>query len=97
MNISIKDALAGRQFPDAGAVIFDMMNSNNNQEDVYVWDMAEVSDLPSVFLNMCLGRLVKEKGVDFVKNRLRFVNINKSQALRILDYVNKISVSASDR
>lgn len=91
MTIVIKDALDGRNYPDAGAYIYDLMKANIDSADSYVWDMADISELPSMFLNMCLGKFIKEKGADFVKSRIRFKNINKSQAYRIVDYVNKIS------
>jgi hypothetical protein len=91
MIIVIKDALVCRTFPDAGAYIYDQMMANIDTTDSYIWDMAEVSELPSMFLNMCLGKFIKEKGGDFVKSRVRFRNINKSQAYRIVDYVKKMS------
>ena len=53
MIIIIKDALVGRTFPDAGAYIYDQMMANIDATDSYIWDMAEVSELPSMFLNMC--------------------------------------------
>lgn len=93
MTIVIKDALGGRTFPDAGAYIYDLMLANIDSTDSYVWDMVDVSELPSMFLNMCLGKFIKEKGPDFVKSRVRFKNINKSQAYRIVDYVNKLSAA----
>lgn len=91
MTIVIKDALVGRTFPDAGAYIYDLMMASIDSTDSFVWDMVDVSELPSMFLNMCLGKFIKERGVEFVKGRIRFKNINKSQAYRIVDYVNKIS------
>lgn len=93
MTIVIKDALGGRTFPDAGAYIYDLMMANIDSTDSYVWDMADVTELPSMFLNMCLGKIIKEKGVNFVKSRVSFKNINKSQAYRIVDYVNKLSTA----
>lgn len=93
MTIAIKDALNGRAFPDAGAYLYDTMMSNIDTHDKFIWDLTGVSELPSMFLNMCLGKLVKEKGAAFVKNKISFANITKAQAHRIVDYVNKISTA----
>ena len=91
MIIVIKDALSGRNFPDAGDYVYNQMLPGVDTDDACVWDMRDVSELPSMFLNMSLGRFVKDRGADFVKKKVRFKNINKSQALRIVEYVEKIS------
>ena len=91
MIIVIKDALNGRNFPDAGDYVYTQMLPGMDTDDACVWDMQDVSELPSMFLNMSLGRFVKDRGADFVKKKVRFKNINKSQALRIVEYVEKIS------
>lgn len=91
MIIVIKDALSGRNFPDAGDYVYNQMLPGVDTDDACVWDMQDVSELPSMFLNMSLGRFVKDRGADFVKKKVRFKNINKSQALRIVEYVEKIS------
>ena len=93
MTITIKDALNGRAFPDAGAYLYDTMMSNIDTQDKFIWDLSGVSELPSMFLNMCLAKLVKERGAEFVKSRISFANITKAQAHRIVDYVNKISAA----
>ncbi len=91
MIIVIKDALGGRNFPDAGDYVYNLMLPGFDTDDACIWDMQEVSELPSMFLNMSLGRFIKERGADVVKKKVRFKNINKSQAQRIVEYVEKIS------
>ena len=91
MIIVIKDALNGRNFPDAGDYVYNLMLPGVDTDDACVWDMQDVSELPSMFLNMSLGRFFKDRGADFVKKKVRFKNINKSQAFRIVEYVEKIS------
>ena len=93
MTIIIKDILNGRAFPEAGAFLYEMMVNNIDTTDKFIWDLSGVSELPSMFLNMCLGKFVKEKGADFVKGKISFTNITKAQALRIVDYVSKISAN----
>lgn len=91
MIIVIKDALGGRNFPDAGDYVYNLMLPGFDTDDACIWDMQEVSELPSMFLNMSLGRFIKDRGADVVKKKVRFKNINKSQAQRIVEYVEKIS------
>ena len=91
MIIAIKEALDGRNFPDAGDYVYNLMIPSVDTDDTWIWDMQEVNELPSMFLNMSLGRFVKDRGADFVRKKVRFKNINKSQALRIVEYVEKIS------
>lgn len=91
MIIVIKDALNGRNFPDAGDFVYNLMLPGVDTDDQCIWDMHDVSELPSMFLNMSLGRFIKERGADFVKSKVRFKNINKSQAHRIVEYIEKIS------
>lgn len=91
MIIVIKDALDGRNFPDAGDFVYNLMLPIVDTDDQCIWDMLDVSELPSMFLNMSLGRFIEDRGADFVKSKVRFKNINKSQALRIVEYVEKIS------
>lgn len=91
MIIVIKKSLVGRNFPDAGDYVYNLMMPYIDTDDTCIWDMCEVSELPSMFLNMSLGRLVKDKGAEFVKRKIRFKNISKSQAQRIVEYVEKIS------
>lgn len=50
-----------------------------------------MSDLPSLFFNLCLKRFVDDRGVEFMKSRVRFKNISKSQAVWLVDYLNKVS------
>ena len=49
-----------------------------------------MSDLPSLFFNMCLKRFVDDRGAEFVKSRVRFKNISRSQAVRVVDYLEKV-------
>ena len=40
---------------------------------------------------MCLKRFVDDRGAEFVKSRVRFKNISKSQAARVVDYVETVA------
>lgn len=91
MRIVIKDILNGRNYPDAGVCLYDIMMNNIDSTDKFVWDLSGVSELPSMFLNVSMGRLIKEKGESFVKSHISFANITKSQIDRIIKYVEIMS------
>lgn len=91
MIIVIKEALEGRSFPEAGDYVYNLMLPFADTDEEFVLDLQGVSDLPSLFFNMCLKRLADDRGVEFVKSRVRFKNISKSQAAWLVDYVEKVS------
>ena len=91
MEIMIKDALDGRSFPEAGDYVYNLMLPYADTDEVFVLDLQGVSDLPSLFFNMCLKRFVEDCGAEFVKGRVRFKNISRSQAARVVDYVETVS------
>ncbi len=60
--------------------------SNNNKLSV---NMDGVTSLPSVFLNISLGRIIDEEGKDKLKQYVGFVRITKQQAIRLSDYLQR--------
>ena len=75
--------MQGRDYPTAGEALYHTMVTHLNDEDRVVLDMDGVLLLPSMFLNVSIGRLANEKGVDFVKNKISFSHIKASDAQRI--------------
>ena len=91
MIIVIKDALDVRSFPEAGDYVYNLMLPFAGTDEEFVLDLQGVSDLPSLFLIMCLKRFVDDRGAEFVKSRVRFKNISKRQAAWLVDYLEKVS------
>lgn len=60
--------------------------SNNDKLSV---NMDGVTSLPSVFLNISLGRIIDEEGKDKLKQYVGFVRITKQQAIRLSDYLQR--------
>lgn len=60
--------------------------SNNDKLSV---NMDGVTSLPSVFLNISLGRIIDEEGKDKLKQYVGFVKITKQQAIRLSDYLQR--------
>lgn len=93
MNILLREVLKGRTYPEAGDYMYGLIIKTLDSEVKYIWDFALVSEVPSLFLNMCLGRLIRERGADFVKSKISFKNITRSQTNRIIKYVEIMSQS----
>ena len=85
-RIFVKDTLK-KGFPDAGRVLYDEIMSRAESADRIIIDFDGVHCVATQYLTTSIGRLIKEKGVDFVKSRLTFANILVSQADRIRKYV----------
>lgn len=60
--------------------------SNNDKLSV---NMDGVTSLPSIFLNISLGRIIDEEGKDKLKQYVGFVRITKQQAIRLSDYLQR--------
>lgn len=89
-TISINSLLIDNDYPTAGSILYDQIIANYDCEDHFNLDLKDVEMLPSMFLNTSLGKLINEKGKTSLK-KIRFINLTKTQADRIKDYVNKIS------
>ena len=79
---------------DAGTEFYGQIVSALSVEDRVVVDMTDVSSLPSVFLNVSIGRLIDEMGLETLKQRVSFVMITKQQALRLTEYISKYAGKA---
>ena len=91
ISISVFPIIRDNDYPTAGNVVYGMIMKNIDSVDVIDLDMKDVTLIPSMFLNTSLGRIIKEKGVSFLKNRITFSNIKVSDANRIKEYVGRYS------
>lgn len=88
-SILISSIIDGRSYPDAGCMLYDSILSGVESSDKVTLDFTGVSSVPSMFLNVSFGRLISEKGVAFIKEKISFCNITVSQVQRIKEYVNR--------
>jgi len=94
-TIVLKDIMNSTALlPEAGALFYSKIVNGLGESDKVIVDMSDVTALPSVFLNVSIGRLIDEWGVDKLKNNLVFTMITKQQAIRLRDYIAKYGVSA---
>lgn len=90
-TIKISDLLVGRNYPDAGRVLYDLMVENKDKYEKIILDMDGVSSLPSMFLNTSIGKMIEDFGTDSVR-MLSFRKITRLQAERIKEYVNRYKI-----
>ncbi len=81
--------MQGKTYPDAGMELFDMLQRIINEEQKIVLDMEGVLSLPSMFLNVSIGRIIEEYGVDVLKQKISFSHIRATEAARLQNYVNR--------
>lgn len=89
-TISLQSILnSGLSLPEAGSNLYDIIDGHTKDNEKVVIDMTDVTSLSSVFLNTSIGRVIDEKGIDFLKSNISFVKITKQQAERLTDYLSK--------
>lgn len=87
MKIAVYYLMLNNDYPTAGALLYQKIVGSEDECDKIVLDMDGVSLLPSMFLNPSLGRLIKEKGLPYLKDKISFVNIKASDSRRLKEYV----------
>ena len=77
-------------YPDAGFALYQQLVDKIENEDKIILNLKNVDILPSMFLNMSIGKIIEDFGVDKLK-KIIFAEITQIQAERIRDYVNRFS------
>ena len=86
--VNVRDILISHaNLPDAGAKFYKIIVCAISTGDKVVADMDGVSSLPSIFLNVSLGKIIDEYDMDTLKQHVSFSNITRSQAERLKDYL----------
>ena len=88
-TINLKDIMANQSLPDAGSRLLDIMISKLTTGENIILDLDGVPSLPSIFLNMSIGKFIEEKGVGLLKQKVSFTQITKGQAERLQEYIRK--------
>lgn len=81
--------MSAKNLPDAGQVLYNAVNDAISTDQKVVVDMSDVSSLPSIFLNVSVGRIIEESGKEKLRNHVVFIHITKKQATRLKDYFNR--------
>jgi hypothetical protein len=89
-TIDLKQILTNHSYPDAGSLLYQQLSDKIENEDKIILNLKNVDMLPSMFLNMSIGKIIEDFGVDKLK-KITFAEITQLQAERIRDYVTRFS------
>ena len=73
--------------PDAGVELYKIIVCTISSDDKIVANMEGVTSLPSIFLNVSLGKIIDDYDIETLKKHISFSNITRSQAERLKDYL----------
>ncbi len=88
-TIVIKPIMDGRDYPTAGKVLYRLIQDKVGQTDKIVLDLTGVTMLPSMFMNVSIGKFIEDYGMDRLKSILAFRNITRVQANRLREYLDR--------
>ena len=88
-RISVSTIFQGRNYPDAGDVLYCVLNDNLDKQDRIILDFKDVTLVPSMFLNTSLGKIIGERGAGIIRQKIAFSNISASQIAHIREYVQR--------
>lgn len=86
-TVLLKNILENKNYPDAGEFIFMDIKDSIIANDKVIIDMSDVLSVPTMFLNMSIGAVIDEFGIQKLKESIGFRNISKSEAERIQKYI----------
>lgn len=88
-RIYVSTIFQGRNYPDAGDVLYSVLNDNLDKQDRIILDFKDVTLVPSMFLNTSLGKIIGERGAGIIRQKIAFSNISASQIAHIREYVQR--------
>ena len=86
-RILLKPLMEGKNYPDAGEVLFCEILKHIDESEKIVVDMTGIDALPSMFLNTSIGQIIDRFGKQTLKDHVSFAMITKSQAMRLQEYL----------
>lgn len=78
-----------KDLPAAGDLFYHKVMEAESQSQKVIVNMENVNSLPSIFLNVSIGRMIDSHGIEWLKNHLTFTRITKAQAQRLTDYLSR--------
>lgn len=86
ITIYLKELLDPISFSNGGSNLYEKIYSPIKSGDSVNLVMDDVPPLPTIFMNMSFGQLIRMLGKQRVMQALRFTNISKSQLERFKNY-----------
>lgn len=93
-RLFLDNFMKDRSYPDAGKALYDAILLCTDCDKI-ILDFRGISSVPSMFLNVSIGRLISERGAAFIKEKIGFSNITASQVQRIKEYVDRFDNTLS--
>ena len=90
-----RDTLTEQESARCRANLFENISQADERNTKLVVDMSQTTSLPSIFLNVSIGRFIDARGKERLKETLTFANIAKSQATRLREYLNRYKSTES--
>lgn len=89
-TINLKNILSeSRDLPHAGTIFYTKVMEADALSQKVTVNMDGVTSLPSIFLNVSIGKIIDSHGIQWVKEHITFTRITKAQALRLSDYLSR--------
>lgn len=76
---------------DAGTSLYSQIKLLIDSNNKAVIDMTGVTSISSVFMNVSIGRIIDEYGMDTLRKTVSFSNITQQQAKRLKEYLERYS------
>ena len=83
------DLMQNKTYPAAGLALFNAMAECMDRGENINVDLSGVEVLPSMLLNMSIGKYIETYGYTELQKKLSFSFITKSQSERIKNYIAK--------
>ncbi len=84
--LQLAELMKGKSYPDSGKILYEILFDAICNSKVVEINMSGVDALPSMFLNVSFGPLIKEKGLNVLKKSFKLFNVSQSQVERIKRY-----------
>lgn len=88
-TINLLDLMRDKDYPTSGSALYDAILSRQDTAGKVIIDMTGVDSLPSMFLNMSLGRYIETFGKDQLKEKIGFAKVSVSQVARLKEYLER--------
>ena len=92
-TINLSEVMNGKNYPDAGDSLYELINKEADRCDRLVLNMEGVDAMPSMFLNTSIGRIIQERGAEFLRQKVLFARITRSQAERLKSYIDRYVIA----
>ena len=93
-RLYLNNIMQDKSYPDGGKALYDAILLCIDNDKI-ILDFDGISSVPSMFLNVSIGKLISERGTAFIKEKIGFSNITASQLQRIKEYVSRFDSSLS--